>query len=147
MGKTTLWSKGIEKMLQIMKRKEKSEFYPILKKCYQSKHVIHLDFTHFSILPRDEANEAFLCNCIIRSLGGDFELPDTIRLLELLKFLSALHQNSFFILVFDEAQELFPPVDSDDWRFSRISKLVSTSSLSFSRKMISRLYSVFPVKF
>jgi hypothetical protein len=135
MGKTTIWSKGIEKMLRIVKDRMKPEFYNVLKKCYESKHIFKLDF---NLLPKPEDNEShqkYLCMCIVRSLVGeigDFEFPNDIRLLDLLKFMKEATGNTFYIIQFDETQVLFPKEGSDDWTSTllyQLSKIIKSAIL------------------
>jgi hypothetical protein len=127
MGKTSLWSKGIQKMIKMMGNQE-TPFHNALKKCYDSKHIFTLNFSNLPARGNNEDYEEYLCMCIVRSMVpkiGDFKFPDTIKLEYLLKFLKEITGNSFFIIQFDETQELFPAQDSDDWKSTTLYHLVN----------------------
>ena len=120
MGKTTLFTRGIEKILERYKD-QKDEFYKNLEQCWKSKQLITIN-CHMSSLLFGSYNEYYLCNQIFTSLFKNqnvevpnIEFPSNIQLKELFLSLKEVSGSSLFIIHFDEVQQIFPspPIEKD----------------------------------
>ncbi len=148
MGKTTFFSKGIEKMLTLPQVKSETKFYPIMADCYKKGQVITLDFAFLSnaydkdvdvgltkkfndldekdpakAVLRMEYYEKLLCNWILNVYLGStipFKVAPGTTLGELLRILSDESGCPFFILHFDEVQTVIPNSLSKEKPFSSL---------------------------